>query len=593
MPEQGLNRVLKLMKKIFTFILIIAITQVFAQSPINKISPGLKAAIELKQKEDKHLVWVYFSDKGKNVEKFFDNPELILSKKSLNRRNKNLHKNLSIDFSDLPVNGDYINKLVSEGFVLKQKSKWFNAVSGYADEFQINQISSLQFVVKIDLVQLLYKDEKKDQTLNPNIVKKLSLQPEGIYALDYGQSYDQLELSNIPQVHELGFNGQGVTICVMDAGFNNLSHEVFQNMNIIAEWDFVNNDSNVDNESDSGDGTHGTAVLSILGGFKEGELIGTAYGANFILAKTENTDSETPAEEDNWIAALEWADSIGVYVTSTSLGYLDYDPPYVSYTWEDMDGNTALITKAADLAVAKGIVFVNSAGNEGDNANHNTLVAPADGDSVIAVGSVDYLGSRAFYSSVGPTLDGRIKPDVMAMGMGNYVATPYSSSSYAISTIGGTSYSCPIVAGVAAILLSANASLSPMQIRDIFRTTSSNSNNPNNLYGWGIINALAAVDAVITKVDDKNMVDNFYLLTSYPNPFNPSTIIRYAVPKKSFVKIIICNILGSEIKTLVDKEVDIGINETVLDGSDLASGIYFVRMLSNNQQKIIKISLIR
>lgn len=593
MPEQGLNRVLKLMKKIFTFILIIAITQVFAQSPINKISHGLKAAIELKQKEDKHLVWVYFSDKGKNVEKFFDNPELILSKKSLNRRNKNLHKNLSIDFSDLPVNGDYINKLVSEGFVLKQKSKWFNAVSGYADEFQINQISSLQFVVKIDLVQLLYKDEKKDQTLNPNIVKKLSLQPEGIYALDYGQSYDQLELSNIPQVHELGFNGQGVTICVMDAGFNNLSHEVFQNMNIIAEWDFVNNDSNVDNESDSGDGTHGTAVLSILGGFKEGELIGTAYGANFILAKTENTDSETPAEEDNWIAALEWADSIGVDVTSTSLGYLDYDPPYVSYTWEDMDGNTALITKAADLAVAKGIVFVNSAGNEGDNANHNTLVAPADGDSVIAVGSVDYLGSRAFYSSVGPTLDGRIKPDVMAMGMGNYIATPYSSSSYVISTIGGTSYSCPIVAGVAAILLSANASLSPMQIRDIFRTTSSNSNNPNNLYGWGIINALAAVDAVITKVDDKNMVDNFYLLTSYPNPFNPSTIIRYAVPKKSFVKIIICNILGSEIKTLVDKEVDIGINETVLDGSDLASGIYFVRMLSNNQQKIIKISLIR
>ena len=581
------------MKKLYISILIIAITQVFAQSPIDKISDGLKAAIELKQKEDKYLVWVYFSDKGKNVEKFFDNPELILSKKSLNRRNKTLHKNLSIDFSDLPVNGDYINKLISEGFVLKQKSKWFNAVSGYADEFQINQISSLQFVVKIDLVQLLYKDEKKDQTLNPNIVKKLSLQPEGIYALDYGQSYNQLELSNIPQVHELGFYGQGVTICVMDAGFNNLSHEVFQNMNIVAEWDFVNNDSNVSNESDSGDGTHGTAVLSILGGFKEGELIGTAYGANFILAKTENTDSETPAEEDNWIAALEWADSIGVDVTSTSLGYLDFDSSYTSYTWEDMDGNTALITKAADLAVAKGIVFVNSAGNEGDNANHNTLVAPADGDSVITVGSVDYLGSRAFYSSVGPTVDGRIKPDIMAMGMGDYVATPYSSSSYIISTIGGTSYSCPIVAGVAAILLSANALLSPMQIRDIFRTTSSNNNNPNNLYGWGIVNALTAINAVITKVDDKNIVDNFYLLTSYPNPFNPATNIRYAVPKKSFVKIIIYDILGGEIKTLVDKEVDIGINETVLDGSDLASGIYFVRMLSNSQQKTIKISLIR
>ena len=167
-----------------------------------------------------------------------------------------------------------------------------------------------------------------------------------VHSLDYGNSYNQLALSNIPQVHDSGYNGQGINICVMDAGFNNLSHEVFQDMNIIAMWDFVNNDSNVADQSDSGDGTHGTAVLSIIGGFKEGQLIGPAFGANFILAKTENTESETPIEEDNWIAAMEWADSIGVDVTSTSLGYLDFDLPYVSYTWEDMNGNTALITKS-------------------------------------------------------------------------------------------------------------------------------------------------------------------------------------------------------------------------------------------------------
>ncbi len=160
-------------------------------------------------------------------------------------------------------------------------------------------------------------------------------------------------------------------------------------MNIIAIYDFVNNDPNVGNQGDMGEGSHGTATLSIIGGFKEGELIGPAYGSNFILAKTENTDSETPVEEDNWVAAIEWADSIGVDVTSTSLGYIDYDFPFTSYTWQNMDGNTALITIAGDLAVGRGIVVVNSAGNEGYNSSHNTLGAPADGDSIFAIGAVN------------------------------------------------------------------------------------------------------------------------------------------------------------------------------------------------------------
>ena len=171
----------------------------------------------------------------------------------------------------------------------------------------------------------------------------------------------------------------------------------FSTMNIIAAYDFVNNDPNVGNEGDMGEGSHGTATLSIIGGFKEGQLIGPAYGANFILAKTENTDSETPVEEDNWIAAVEWADSIGVDVTSTSLSYLDYDSPYTSYTWQDMDGNTALITIAADLAAGKGIVVVNSAGNSGLNTSHNTLGAPADGDSVFTIGAVTSSGNSFFF----------------------------------------------------------------------------------------------------------------------------------------------------------------------------------------------------
>ncbi|MBK7629355.1 MAG: S8 family serine peptidase [Ignavibacteriales bacterium] len=221
-------------------------------------------------------------------------------------------------------------------------------------------------------------------------------------------------------------------------------------MNIIATCDFVNHDPNVANQGDMGEGSHGTATLSIIGGFKEGQLVGPAYASNFILAKTENTDSETPVEEDNWIAGLEWADSIGVDVTSTSLSYLDYDSPFTSYTWQDMDGNTALITIAADLAAGKGIVVVNAASNNGLNTSHNTLGAPADGDSVFTIGAVTSSGTRSSFSSVGPTFDGRFKPDLMAMGSNVYHASSFGNSYSAGS---GTSFSCPLAAGVCALII--------------------------------------------------------------------------------------------------------------------------------------------
>jgi hypothetical protein len=263
-------------------------------------------------------------------------------------------------------------------------------------------------------------------------------------------------------------------------------------MNIIAKWDFVNNDPNVGNEGDMGEGSHGTMTLSTIGGFAEGNLIGPAFNSTYILAKTENTDSETPIEEDNWIAAMEWADSIGVDVTSTSLGYIGFDPPYTSYTWQDMDGNTTVITNGADYAASIGIVVVNSAGNEGYNSTHNTLGAPSDGDSVIAAGSVNSSGSRSSFSSVGPTVDGRIKPDIMAMGSNDVVASPYNDNTY--TTASGTSFSCPLSAGVAALILCSNPNLTPMQVRDAMRNTSSQNSNPDNLYGWGILNTLAAIN---------------------------------------------------------------------------------------------------
>ncbi len=306
--------------------------------------------------------------------------------------------------------------------------------------------------------------------------------------------FTQLNQINVPAVHDMGYTGQGITICSMDAGFDNLAHEVFDSMNIVAMWDFVDNDPDV-----SQGGSHGTSTLSTIGGFKEGKLIGPAFNADYLLARTEDIFSETPVEEDNWIAALEWADGMGVDVTTTSLSYLDYDPPFTSYTWEDMDGNTALITIAADLAVKIGIVVLNSASNSGDNNEHNTLGAPADGDSVITVGSVRSNGERSGFSSVGPTADGRIKPDLMAMGSSVYVARSSSPTSYGTSS--GTSFSCPILAGAAALVLSVDPTLTPMEILDMLRQTASQSNNPDKWMGWGIINTLDAIELIPVPVE--------------------------------------------------------------------------------------------
>ncbi|GAB4296472.1 MAG: hypothetical protein Kow0098_19680 [Ignavibacteriaceae bacterium] len=464
-----------------------------AQTGSDKISLKLADQISAAAPGTEFHIWIFFTDKGEQIDKYFINPELVVSRKSIERRTRVLGKNASpVSLRDLPVYSPYLKQVLSTGFQKKHMSRWFNGVSGYATYTEIETIADLPFVKKIDLVHKFKSSVNPE--LNPDkpgIPDQENIQPD-LFSFNYGPSFTQLNQINVPAVHNLGFYGEGVTICVMDAGFNRLSHEVFNNMNIIAAWDFVNNDPNVGDEGDMGSGSHGTQTLSVIGGFKEGQLIGPAFGADFILAKTENTDSETPVEEDNWIAALEWADSIGVDVTSTSLSYLDYDPPYQSYTWEDMDGNTALITIAGDIAAGLGIVVVNSAGNYGYNANHNTLGAPADGDSIIAVGAVESNGQRAGFSSVGPTVDGRIKPDVMAMGSGVIVASPYDDNGYLSSS--GTSFSCPLTAGVAALILCYNPSLNPMQVREALRNTASRNSNPDNLYGWGIIDGLAALN---------------------------------------------------------------------------------------------------
>ena len=566
---------------------------VFAQSSLEKFTPHLNSVISKSNQTEKLLVWIFFTDKGNDLQSYFSEPTKVVSEKSLKRRAKVLSEDKLISERDLPVNQSYIEQIKANGIQVKQKTKWFNGVSGWATKSELVQIADLPFVKQLDIVYRFRKDNEESLNENPEEQNQNLEKPVGTNSLNYGQSFTQLNQITVPQVHDLGYTGAGVTICLMDNGFDRwTTHQVFSSMNVIATWDFVDGDADVEN-GNVGIGWHGISTLSLIGGFYEGQLIGPAFGADFILTRTEDNDSETPIEEDNWIAAMEWADTIGVDLTSTSLGYLVFDDSVgFNYTWQDMDGNTCRITNGADYAVSIGIFVANSAGNNGYNASHNTLNAPADGDSVIAVGSVTSSGSRSSFSSVGPTVDGRIKPDLMAMGSSDYHACYTSNNCYGSGS--GTSYSCPLLAGASALLLEADPSLTPMQLSTLLKSTASQSNNPNNSYGWGIIDTYAALQSLVTNSEENNKApEDFYVLQNFPNPFNPSTKIRFSVPERSHVKLVLYDLLGREIDVLFNEEMNPGTKELEFNGSRLASGIYLVRMVADNYQKTLKISLLK
>jgi subtilisin family serine protease len=299
----------------------------------------------------------------------------------------------------------------------------------------------------------------------------------------------QLAQIKVPEVHDLGLHGEGVVIAVFDTGFDS-THEAFATTPILAARDFVNGDDDVRNGADQGDDEHGTATLSVLGAFQPGSLIGASFGSTFILAKTENTWSETPVEEDHWAAAAEWAEALGADVISSSLGYVLFDSG-TGYAPTDMNGTVAVSTRAADLAAERGIVVVNSAGNAGFSPERNTLGAPADGFRVLAIAAVDPLGGRADFSSVGPSADGRIKPDLAAQGVGVRVARSLPFLRFGAGS--GTSFACPLVAGAAALVLQAHPEYTVAQVHQALKSTASQAVAPDTLLGFGLVDALAAV----------------------------------------------------------------------------------------------------
>jgi serine protease AprX len=403
-----------------------------------------------------------------------------------------------IAFEDRPVPPAYVRAVEDRVLRLRHVSRWLNAVSVEADEVQTEALLELDFVSRLDVVRR-YRREGEDLPVPTGGAPSRELHGDNVAPIDYGTSFDQLEQIRVPALHERGFHGEGMIVAVFDTGFNHLSHPAFREMTILAQRDFVNGDGDVADGPDRGNGTHGTGTLSVLGAFAQGELVGPAFRASFVLAKTEDTESETPVEEDHWAAAAEWAEALGADVISSSLGYLTFDPGYPSYDFWEMDGETAITTRAAQRAAERGVVVVTSNGNGGFNTHHNTLSAPADGKLVLGVGAVDSFGARADFSSVGPTEDGRIKPDVMAKGVLVKVA---ASTAIGYRLGNGTSFSCPLVAGVAALILQVHPDWRVDQVIKVLRATASRRETPDRLMGWGIVDALTAIESVPARVSD-------------------------------------------------------------------------------------------
>lgn len=441
-------------------------------------------------------MWVFFTDKGADADCRLTQAHNFLSPASLAQK---AAQGIEIGLQDLPVSAAYLAELASFTPQIVSSSRWLNAAVLPMDS-EWDQILELPFVRGVKAMGLLVRNDFRDSG-SPEI--EAATEPiihDASAPFQYGRARHQNDMLSITALHSKGITGQGVTVAIFDAGFSGAdSIHVFDSLRnkggIIAAYDFVESDENPYHGS-----AHGTQVLSTIAANLPGKMVGTAPHVKVVLARTENPRGERQQEEYNWVDAMEWADSIGVDLIHSSLGYNQFDDTTESYTYEQMDGNTAIITRAADEAAKRGIIVTVSAGNEGSNS-WRYITAPCDADSVLCIGSVDRHQKHSLFSSIGPSSDGQIKPDVVAMGSRATVANPNNR----ISTSNGTSFSSPTVAGMVACLRQAHPKRSNMDIIQAVRLSSDQFNFPDEKYGYGIPNARIA-DSLLQNVKDLRTV---------------------------------------------------------------------------------------
>lgn len=457
--------------------------------------------------------FVYLKDKA-NSSFSVSAPEKFLSKRSIDRRKS---QNIALNELDIPVNSSYLGQIISAGAKVLGTSKWLNATLIECSPQVLSAVSKLSFVKTVDGNQDIRG--ARNSALE---IPKSEFDKFGAYEdFNYGNSSNQTQQLGVDEMHKKNFTGKGILIAVFDAGFDKanallaFSH-LFSNKKILTTYDYVNNDSNVYETH-----WHGTAALSCIGAKLSGQIIGTAPDAEFALYKTEDIRSETRIEEVFWLFAAENADSLGVDIINSSLGYYEFDNPTTNYKFEDLNGDKTIIAKAADYAAGRGIIVVNSAGNEGNNT-WNHIVTPADADSVIAVGAVDLNGNPVGFSSPGPNAKNIIKPEVSAKGSQTTIAI--SNPNSGVSS--GTSFSAPLIAGMIAGLKQQFPQLSAMKIRDLLIKSSSKYETPDNKIGYGIPSYKKFIDlaeVILANEKEESMIQIF------PNPIIHSSFLKIEI----------------------------------------------------------------
>ncbi|MHC0445563.1 S8 family serine peptidase [Flavobacterium sp. 3-218] len=517
------------MKYNFTFLLLLLSFAVFAQ-------------------ED---AWVYFNGKP-NAQAFYDNPLTELSQKALDRRT---NQNIALDVTDAPLETSFVNQIkASTGITVMAQSKWLNALHIRGSQANINALKGLTFVTKVEFAdRTLNSSSKTASTAKPSqVADKL----ETAVDYSYGNSANQIQMLNGQVLHQQNYTGAGKTIAVLDAGFPGVdTAQPFENLRnnnkILGGYDYTTRSTNF-----YAGGDHGTKVLSTMGGYKENALVGTAPNASYYLFITEIVATENPVEESFWVEAAEKADALGVDIITTSLGYfLDRTEPRYNHVYSEMNGTTTFISRGAEIAFHKGILVLASAGNEGTQPE-NHIGSPADAVSVLAIGSVNATKTRSSSSSIGPSYDGRIKPDVMAQGVSAVVANANGT----IGTASGTSFSCPIMAGMAASLWQAFPSKTNKEIRQMILASADRYANPDNNYGYGIPNfgATLSVDSFIAEAS----------FAVYPNPAKNEVSFSF-LNENNTASVTIYSILGQK---LIEEKINN--SNPVLSLQSLQSGLY-------------------
>lgn len=420
--------------------------------------------------------WVYFKDKPSETA-FTNAPLTMLTQRALDRR---MRYNISLDVYDVPVEASYALQIKNAaGISVKARSKWLNAMHIQGVQSDIENLLNLTFVDKVEFANKSLNTSGKNNSAQKTIQQKNKL--DFTTDFNYGNAANQIEMLKGDALHQQNFTGKGMQIAIIDAGFPNVDtylafKRIRDNNQILGGYDFVNR-----NENFYTGHYHGMAVLSTIAGYIDNQFIGTAPDAKFYLFISEDNDNETPLEESLWVEAAEKADSLGVDVINTSLGYTKFDNPSYDYSYNDMDGKTTFISRGAEIAFSRGMILVNAAGNEGNDA-WQYINAPADAESVLSIGAVNAFGTIANFSSFGPTSDGRIKPDVCAQGAGVYII----NSAGNIATSNGTSFASPVLTGVITCLWQAFPEKTNSEIIQLVKESAHLFTSPTAQEGNGI-----------------------------------------------------------------------------------------------------------